>query len=109
MDMNEELSRELETAIEMLEELYDSLKEVFSAVNDYIKELSKKLKEYFNSSGKNDNGVPVFSVATIAMASQIIRGNASYALGFNKGKFIALILSFHLKIPPINRLQWGGV
>lgn len=105
--MNEELSRELETAVEMLEELYDSLNEIFSAVNDYIKELSKKLKEYFNSSGKNDNSA---HPAYVIPVSHIIGSNASYMAEFTRWLIaLNLILSFHLKIPPINRLQWGGV
>lgn len=104
--MNEKLSKELENIVEMFGDLFDSLKEVFDVVNDYIEELSKKLKEYFNSLSKNDNSAPLPCVAT---ASPIIGKYASYASEFNRGKFIALVLSFHLKILPVVRLQRSGI
>jgi hypothetical protein len=98
--------RKWKKIVEMFRELFDSLKEVFSAVNDFIKELSEKLKEYFNSPSKNDNRAPLSYVLPV---SQIIGGYTSYASKFNRGKFIALVLSFHLKILPINRLQRSGI
>lgn len=107
--MDEELSRELENIVEMFGDLFDSLKEVFDVVNDYIEELSKKLKKYFNSLQQNDNSAPAMPAANVATATQIIVGYASYASEFNRGKFIALVLSFHLKILPINRLQRSGI
>lgn len=107
--MNDELSRELETIVEMFGEVFNSLFDSLKEVCESIKELWNEIEEYCSNNSKNDNSAPAMPAANVATATQIIVGYASYASKFNRGKFIALVLSFHLKIPPIIRLQWSGL
>lgn len=104
-----ELSENLENMIEMFGELFDSLRKIFDSVSESIKELWNQIKEHCSNNSKNDNSA---HLAYVVPASQIniIGNNASYMAEFTRWLIaLNLILSFHLKIPPVNRLQWGGL
>lgn len=107
--MNDELSRELETIVEMFGEVFNSLFDSLKEVCESIKELWNEIEEYCSNNSKNDNSA---HLAYVVPASQIniIGNNASYMAEFTRWLIaLNLILSFHLKIPPIIRLQWSGI